>query len=165
MASNISSNIPRGVITPITRSRTLAKVAVYALGVGLYSVIAVFNDIDPIHDIATLPGEIHAALTLVIGWLLVFRTNTAYARWWEARTLWGALVNASRNLIEKTTVLVNLPHEMQAEILRNTIAFPFALRDHLRSEAKLGQVPGYEKTQDDPDHVPNFHCHFPCCFD
>ena len=41
------------------------------------------------------------ALSLIgtaIGVLLAFRTNAAYARWWEARTLWGAITNGSRSL-------------------------------------------------------------------
>ena len=37
-------------------------------------------------------------LGFAISMLLVFRTNTAYDRWWEGRKLWGALVNTSRNL-------------------------------------------------------------------
>jgi len=37
----------------------------------------------------------------VVGLLLVFRTNTAYDRWWEGRKVLGALVNTSRNLALK----------------------------------------------------------------
>lgn len=37
----------------------------------------------------------HTLLGFVISFLLVFRTNTAYERWWEGRRLWGALVNLS----------------------------------------------------------------------
>ena len=48
----------------------------------------------------TVPGT-------VIGLLLAFRTNSAYCRWWEARILWGAIVNDSRTwtrqLIEFTS--------------------------------------------------------------
>src|SRR5918993_443077 len=43
----------------------------------------------------------HSLLGLVISLLLVFRTNTAYDRWWEGRKLWGSLVNNSRNLAIK----------------------------------------------------------------
>jgi putative membrane protein len=58
-------------------------------------------------DKAILPGYFHATtivhslLGFVISLLLVFRTNTAYERWWEGRKLWGALVNTSRNLALK----------------------------------------------------------------
>ena len=43
----------------------------------------------------------HTLLGFAISMLLVFRTNTAYDRWWEGRKLWGNLVNSSRNLAIK----------------------------------------------------------------
>ena len=43
----------------------------------------------------------HTLLGFAISMLLVFRTNTAYDRWWEGRKLWGSLVNNSRNLAIK----------------------------------------------------------------
>src|ERR1044071_9180268 len=43
----------------------------------------------------------HNLLGFAISMLLVFRTNTAYDRWWEGRKLWGSLVNNSRNLSMK----------------------------------------------------------------
>jgi putative membrane protein len=39
---------------------------------------------------------VHTLLGFALSMLLVFRTNTAYERWWEARKLWGSLVNSSR---------------------------------------------------------------------
>ena len=36
---------------------------------------------------------------IVLGLLLVFRTNTAYERFWEGRRLWGNLVNDTRNIV------------------------------------------------------------------
>ncbi len=41
---------------------------------------------------------VHSLLGFVISLLMVFRTNTAYERWWEGRRFWGQLVNTSRNL-------------------------------------------------------------------
>jgi putative membrane protein len=43
----------------------------------------------------------HSLLGFVISMLLVFRTNTAYDRWWEGRKQWGSLMNGSRNLALK----------------------------------------------------------------
>src|SRR5262245_36297672 len=48
----------------------------------------------PIH----FPVGFHEVAGVVIGLILAFRTNTAYARFWEGRTLWGGIVNDSRNL-------------------------------------------------------------------
>ena len=44
---------------------------------------------------------------LVLGFLLSFRNNHAYDRWWEARKLWGQLVNDSRNLCLKVRALTD----------------------------------------------------------
>jgi len=48
----------------------------------------------------------HGMLGFVISLLLVFRTNTAYDRWWEGRRLWGSLVNNSRNFALKLSVIL-----------------------------------------------------------
>ncbi len=122
----------KDTILPLAQSRTLGKVALYSLVMGLYAFLAVWKEHTRYAAIADFPSQIHAALTIVLGWLLVFRTNAAYARWWEARTLWGSLVNASRNLSVKLFQLQTLPaeHAGRFEILLTT--FPRALRDHLR---------------------------------
>ena len=44
---------------------------------------------------------VHSLIGFVLGLLLVFRTNSAYDRWWEGRKLLGALINTSRNLALK----------------------------------------------------------------
>src|SRR5690349_2960904 len=41
----------------------------------------------------------HQAVGLVLGFLVVLRTNTAYDRFWEGRKLWGGIVNSSRTLL------------------------------------------------------------------
>lgn len=53
----------------------------------------------------------HGMLGFVISLLLVFRTNTAYDRWWEGRKLWGELVNNSRNLALKLSVMLKDEHD------------------------------------------------------
>lgn len=49
----------------------------------------------------------HTLLGFALSILLVFRTNTAYDRWWEGRKLWGNLVNVSRNLAIKYNAFLN----------------------------------------------------------
>jgi putative membrane protein len=75
-----------------------------------------------------------------IGIILAFRNNSAYSRWWEARTLWGAVVNNSRSWGRQ--VLTGLRagraaeaaelKEMQQRMVYHQIAFVHALRQHLR---------------------------------
>ncbi|HEY9695467.1 MAG TPA: bestrophin family ion channel [Oculatellaceae cyanobacterium] len=70
--------------------------------------------------------------------LLVFRTNTAHERFWEGRKLWGYLVNVSRNLARDIWIVVkekdHKDREEKEAILRLIIAFPVAMKLHLRAE-------------------------------
>lgn len=68
---------------------------------------------------------------IIFGWLMSFRTQVAYARWWEARGLWGQLVNDSRNLVLKAAAFLPDPAEC-AKLAATLVRFAEALRDHLR---------------------------------
>jgi putative membrane protein len=75
---------------------------------------------------------IHSLFGFVISLLLVFRTNTAYDRWWEGRRFWGTLVNTSRNIALKCHSYLDV-----RDPLRETIAFDISnfaeiLKNHLR---------------------------------
>ncbi|MBC7687965.1 MAG: hypothetical protein H7211_07285 [Aquabacterium sp.] len=77
----------------------------------------------------------HTLLGFAISMLLVFRTNTAYDRWWEGRKLWGALVNNSRNLAMKLAVMLPETDKEQRAFFRKIIpAYAYALHNHLRRE-------------------------------
>ena len=67
---------------------------------------------------------------------LGLRNNTAYARWWEARTLWGAVVNHSRSLARSLSAMMTNPASQPARhrIIQHQIAFVHALRMSLRRE-------------------------------
>jgi ion channel-forming bestrophin family protein len=74
----------------------------------------------------------HNMLGFVISLLLVFRTNTAYDRWWEGRKLWGQLVNNSRNLALKLSVI--LKEKEDKEKMKKLIpAFASVLNLHLKN--------------------------------
>jgi putative membrane protein len=76
--------------------------------------------------------------TLVLGLLLVFRTNTAYERFWEGRKLWGTLINTIRNLARTMWVTIAEKHPndiiTKIEALKLLVSFAVALKLHLRSE-------------------------------
>lgn len=102
----------------------------------------------------------HSLLGFVISLLLVFRTNTAYDRWWEGRKQWGALINNSRNLALKLNAL--LPKDdLQNRLFFKTVIprFAIALKNHLRSEStrlELDENTQEELNEIDHDkHVPN----------
>lgn len=86
------------------------------------------------------PTGVHTLLGVVLGFLLVFRTNTSYDRWWEGRRLWGQLINDSRTLALKVQqlTLVSVAERHQIGVL--IAEFAQALRDHLRGESK---TPGH----------------------
>jgi len=76
--------------------------------------------------------------SIVLGLLLVFRTNTAYERFWEGRRLWGNLVNDTRNIVWQIWVLMNdiEPEDRANKIaaLRLVVAFIIASKLYIRSE-------------------------------
>ena len=75
----------------------------------------------------------HGMLGFVMSLLLVFRTNTAYDRWWEGRKLWDALVNNSHNLALKLAVI--LSEENDREYCRKMIpSYAATLSEHLKNE-------------------------------
>jgi putative membrane protein len=145
----------RGFVRPIARSRTLRKVALMALAVGAYSALPLWPRISQYQGVVDIPAELHTMLTLVLGCLLVFRTNTAYSRWWDARVKWGDLVSVVRNLSSKLAFMVRIPENELDEAERILIAFPFALRDHLRDGLQVNDLPGFEEDETQTDHVPS----------
>ena len=68
-------------------------------------------------------------LTLAI--FLGFRNGTSYARYWEARTLWGTLLNDTRTLLRQALTLSDAPSQA-ALLAARLIAFVHALRHQLR---------------------------------
>lgn len=85
-----------------------------------------------------LPISTSVIPSLVLSLLLVFRTNTAYERFWEGRKQWGSLINISRNLARQMWVAIaeNEPRDRTGKIamLRLLVAFAVAMKRHLREE-------------------------------
>ncbi|WGV24263.1 bestrophin family protein [Halotia branconii] len=84
--------------------------------------------------------------SIVLGLLLVFRTNTAYERFWEGRKCWGAIVNTVRNLARQIWVSID---EISAEdregkiaTLHLLVAFAVATKLHLRGELVTDELEG-----------------------
>jgi ion channel-forming bestrophin family protein len=122
----------------------LGRVAVYSMAMSAYSGLAVAKQYSPYGGYADFPANVFTILGLALSVLLVFRTNGAYARWWEARTLWGTLVNASRNLAIKSRHFVPAPAEERRELANLLTVFAATLKDHLRHINSLARVPGFE---------------------
>lgn len=88
--------------------------------------------------VLALPGLPLSTMGSAIGIFLAFRTNSAYERWWEARTLWGGLVNASRTLARQVLTLIDrdahTPSMLQRRLMNLQIGFIHAVRCHLRRQ-------------------------------
>lgn len=105
----------------------------------LCSLLGVFISILYAQDYpVALPISTSVIPSLVLSLLLVFRTNTAYERFWEGRKQWGSLINVSRNLARQMWVAIaeNEPRDRARKIviLRLLVAFAVAMKCHLREE-------------------------------
>ncbi|MDO7742722.1 MAG: hypothetical protein MUP99_03080 [Pedobacter sp.] len=86
-----------------------------------------------------IPAIIPTVLGTAIAFFVGFNNNQAYDRWWEARKVWGALVNDSRSWARSVIAYIS-QHELedsQFTILKNRlvcrhIAFLYALKANLR---------------------------------
>jgi putative membrane protein len=93
--------------------------------------------------------------TAILGLLMGFRNRAAYERWWEARGLWGQLVNDTRNLAAKVAAFVPAEAAAAARVGNTLAGFAVALAALLRDEGlRLRDLPGFEHVADDPGHVP-----------
>ncbi len=79
-----------------------------------------------------------SALALFLG----FRSNSAYQRWWEGRSLWGLMINASRNLARAARNFLPDPdgRDMKRTIVLRQIAYVNALRCQLRKQKADDEV-------------------------
>ncbi|MDE1176541.1 MAG: bestrophin family ion channel [Edaphobacter sp.] len=98
------------------------------------------------HKWISLNGLPVAPLASALTIFLAFRTNAAYGRWWEARQLWGKLVNYSRALTRQYLTMLDDETEerdrppLRNELVKHQIAFAHALRCHLRKQASLPEL-------------------------
>lgn len=146
----------------IHKADTVRKLFPMFIAIGFYAAAIALLELKVLHlsDVSEWKGIVfvHTLLGFVISLLLVFRTNTAYDRWWEGRRLWGSLVNNSRNLAIKLNAMLPASNTASRDFFRAMIPnYAFALKNHLRNQFKPeeldislgGTMP------DDKKHVPN----------
>jgi putative membrane protein len=109
----------------------------------------------------SIPIAVPTILGTVISLLLAFKSNQAYDRWWEARTLWGAVVNDSRTLTRQLLTFVDNPYGIEDErafcerVAKRQIAWCYALGRHLRGQ---NAIEGLERliNADDLEYIKNY---------
>jgi len=146
------------------KSDTLRKLMPIVIGVAIYSGVVVFLEqrLLQLDDTSQLKNVtiLHSLLGFVISMLVVFRTNTAYDRWWEGRKHWGALVNNSRNLAIKVLAMLPAGDKINRNFFRKAIpAYAYALKKHLGHETTrislFDNDSQLEELIDRDKHIPN----------
>ena len=125
----------------------------YAVAVGILDQYGFLSKI-------SIPIGVTAVFGTAVALLLGFRTNQAYERWWEARIIWGAIVNDSRTLIRQTISFYDRLDEQYVynvqEMANRQIVWCYALGESLRNLPFSPNVAGYIKFEDISDqNVPN----------
>ncbi len=150
-------------IVSLPKADTIRKMFPVLVLAALHSWLIAWLEIEYFHlsDTSKIKNVslLHTLLGFAISMLLVFRTNTAYDRWWEGRKLWGALVNNSRNLAIKLNAM--LPHDdvKSRSFFSKTLSlFCFEMKAHLQKEetqyaldtAAHPEIPNFDRNK----HVP-----------
>jgi ion channel-forming bestrophin family protein len=126
-----------------SKADTFRRLLPLMLAVGVYSGLVAYVELNFLNLAETQyirnVGMMHGVLGFVISLLLVFRTNTAYDRWWEGRKIWGALTNSSRNLAIKLQAIATDDEDKQ--FFRLMIPnYAFALKCLLRENEDFHEL-------------------------
>ncbi|OJW13892.1 bestrophin family ion channel [Mucilaginibacter sp. 44-25] len=117
----------------------LIAIAAYAALAGTFDHYWIFNQIN-------IPLAVSAFVGTTLSLLLGFRTSQSYERWWEARVVWGAIVNDSRTLIRQLQQF--LPKGPQttlilSEFIQRQVIWCYALSESLRRVPFSAKVEDY----------------------
>ena len=111
--------------------------------------------------VLAIPFSVLSAAGAVLGLLLVLRTNAGYDRWWEARKLWGGIVNQSRNLGVIASSYGPPSGEWRNQFIRWTAVMPHVIRCSLREDTTLTEISRLvgqtnAKRVSEASHMPTF---------
>ncbi|QNF34310.1 hypothetical protein HUW51_16860 [Adhaeribacter swui] len=137
----------------------ISFVLIYATLIGVWD--KYFHTIN-IH----IPLSVPMILGTVLSLLLAFKSNQAYDRWWEARIVWGAIVNDSRTLTRQILNFMADPYvsvnvkNFQDRFVNRQIAWCYSLGQSLRNQIPTQQLDKYLEPHEmefisKHDNVPN----------
>jgi putative membrane protein len=93
----------------------------------------------------TIPAFIGTAISI----LLSFKLNQSYDRWWEARKIWGSIVNDSRSLIlQLQTLVAKGNNDLIKKMAYRQIAWCYSLGQSLRGLSPTEKLENYLSTED-----------------
>ncbi|AZA92034.1 Predicted membrane protein [Chryseobacterium nakagawai] len=114
-------------------------IGIFAVAIGILDMLPWFRKI-------SLPLNIPALLGTAVSLLLAFRTSQSYERWWEARTVWGAIVNDSRSLIRLVIQFIPVGDDkVIKDFAERQIIWTYALGESLRKQPFSEKVKQYLK--------------------
>lgn len=114
-------------------------IGIFAVAIGILDMLPWFRKI-------SLPLNIPALLGTAVSLLLAFRTSQSYERWWEARTVWGAIVNDSRSLIRLVIQFIPVGDDkVIKDFAERQIVWTYALGESLRKQPFSEKVKQYLK--------------------
>ena len=147
-------------IISFNHSDTINKLWKELIALGLFTLGIAYVEIEYIKNTEILKElmGVYKIIGFVLGLILVFRTNTAYDRWWEGRKKWGELVNNTRNLAIKISALTDDP-QIRAYFKRMISNYVFAMKEHLREGVKLDELDLTEEEKREIsqfEHKPNY---------
>lgn len=93
----------------------------------------------------SIPIAVPTMLGTVLSLLLAFKSNQAYDRWWEARMLWGRIVNDTRSLTRQLITFIDSEDPEDArlfseKIAKRQIAWCYSLSQHLRGQDPVQNI-------------------------
>lgn len=151
-----------GDIRHLFRSYTMSRIIRATALMGIYVlVIELAMQYTDFQLMLSMDPTIFSLLGVILSIFLVFRTNTAYDRWWEARKQWGALVNHSRNMaIYVDSMWPEDDKEIRRFMAKNISNFCLALAEHLRQGTRLDKLIYLNEDEvayyESKNHIPNF---------
>ena len=108
-------------------------VTIYAGAIGYFEFHTWYSN--ETRELTKAISTIYSILGFTLSLLLVFRTNSAYDRWWEGRKLWGDLTNNTRAFASHMNAVLPKEDKEARDMLGLLLTtFPYALQAHLKNE-------------------------------
>ena len=120
------------ILLDFPRSPVFKTLFIDVLLAGAWGGLVTWLETDVMRVAVPLGPSILSILGIILGLLLVFRTNTAYDRWWEGRRLWGQMLNVTRALAHQLDAQLPDDAPQRGRYAELLAEFPAALAAHLR---------------------------------
>ncbi len=141
------------------KSDTFRVLSPAMAGIAVYTGLVAYLELEIFHAQFKNTTVVHSLIGFVLSLLLVFRTNTAYDRWWEGRRIWGSFTNNSRNLALKLSVILKNDQNRKKRFEHLIGNYIVAAKEHLRHGVELAELTETDKYKpthwESKKHIPN----------